>query len=594
MSLPNLVGQVLGQYEILELLGMGGMGAVYRAQQLRLKRPVALKVLSPALAAQPGYIERFIREAETAASLEHNHIVPVYDFGADEDWPYIVMRLLTGATLADRLQHSLDHEEPLPSPTEIAALLHQLGAALDYAHSLGVLHRDIKPSNIMFDDRGNPYIVDFGIAKLLEGSASLTASGMSMGTPAYMSPEQWRNEPLTPAADQYALGIITYQLLTGAAPFRATTPYGYMHLHLHEMPPPPHLADAHIPADAGPVLERAIAKHPAARFESVTAFAEAFLASLGETPAGHTGFFTRRIPKRQVVGGFGSSGARHASSPKERVSRRWPVGLAALGVIAIGVAGMTAILRPPGRVTPATTPTRTSPIVMVVPTVTPMPSPLPPTQTPIAIETPTPTMVFTSSPFFTATNRATALPSSTETPAATSSMTSTKTLTLTPSITATATSTASPSPTGTYTPSATSTPTLTITPTAAPSATRTASPTPSPTMTVRPAAPRPIPMPSATPSPAATVQPATPRPIPMPAASPTSTVTSTPTQTPCQLADVNGDGEVDILDIRSIAANYGRGTLHDNSLAALDLNRNGSIDILDVRRVASQYGSVCR
>lgn len=94
MSLPNLVGQVLGQYEILELLGIGGMGAVYRAQQLRLKRPVALKVLSPALAAQPGYIERFIHEAETAASLEHNHIVPVYDFGADEDWPYIVIRVL--------------------------------------------------------------------------------------------------------------------------------------------------------------------------------------------------------------------------------------------------------------------------------------------------------------------------------------------------------------------------------------------------------------------------------------------------------------------------------------------------------------------
>jgi serine/threonine protein kinase len=140
-----------------------------------------------------------------------------------------VMRLLTGGTLEQRITQRMSADKPLPSYGEISELLKQLASALDYAHSRGVIHRDIKPGNIMFDDNGLAYIVDFGIAKLMESSTSYTATGTPVGTPMYMPPEQWRSENLTPAADQYALAVTIYNLMTGRLPFEATTPYGLLH-----------------------------------------------------------------------------------------------------------------------------------------------------------------------------------------------------------------------------------------------------------------------------------------------------------------------------------------------------------------------------
>src|SRR5688572_2403827 len=145
MSVENLVGQQLAQYELRELLGAGGMGAVYRAYQTNLKREVAVKTLLVALAEQTDYVERFNREAEISASLEHAHIVPVHDYGIERNIAYVVMRLLTGGSLAQRLQSSHDEGRALPSLDETADLLRQLASALDYAHSRGVIHRDIKP-----------------------------------------------------------------------------------------------------------------------------------------------------------------------------------------------------------------------------------------------------------------------------------------------------------------------------------------------------------------------------------------------------------------------------------------------------------------
>ena len=168
MNVQNLSGQVFGQYELRELLGFGGMGAAYLGFQKSLERKVAVKVLFPGLAAEPGYIERFYREAKTAAALEHSHIVPIYDYGVQGDISYVVMRLLTGGTLEQRITQRMSADRPLPSYGEISELLKQLASALDYAHSRGVIHRDIKPGNIMFDDNGLAYIVDFGIAKLME------------------------------------------------------------------------------------------------------------------------------------------------------------------------------------------------------------------------------------------------------------------------------------------------------------------------------------------------------------------------------------------------------------------------------------------
>ncbi len=297
MNIQNLTGQVFGQYELCELLGFGGMGVAYRGHQRSLDRDVAIKVLFPGLSAEAGYIERFYREAKTAAALEHTHIVPVYDYGVQGDVSYVVMRLLTGGTLEQRMTQRVNAGKPLPSFGEVSDLLKQLASALDYAHSRGVIYRDIKPGNIMFDEQGVAYIVDFGLAKLMEASTSYTTSGTPVGTPLYMPPEQWRSEPLTPAADQYALAISIYQLLTGSLPFDATTPYGMLHKHLNEAPTPPQIYRSDVPDAVRRTLERAMEKNPADRWESITAFSEAFESAI----RGHTGqltnFFTTPVLK---------------------------------------------------------------------------------------------------------------------------------------------------------------------------------------------------------------------------------------------------------------------------------------------------------
>jgi serine/threonine protein kinase len=292
MSLEDLTGKTLGQYQLRQLLGMGGMGAVYRGVQLNLKREVAVKVLAPMLAKQPGYLKRFNREAETAASLEHRHIIPIYDYGTQGAVSYVVMRLLTGGGLDDRILHRGTSAPILPSLGETADLLDQLASALDYAHARGVIHRDIKPSNIMFDDEGSAYVVDFGIAKLLHATSALTGQGTTMGTPAYMAPEQWRAEDVGPASDQYSLGIMTYVLVTGKVPFEAPTPYALMHKHLNERPTPPQLVRPNIPREVADVLNRAMAKDAGARYDSIKAFAEAFRAAVQSQAGQPTGYFT--------------------------------------------------------------------------------------------------------------------------------------------------------------------------------------------------------------------------------------------------------------------------------------------------------------
>ena len=222
MNARNLVGQTLGQYELQEVLGRGGMADVYLGYQANLKRHVAVKVLAMNLVGEEGYVTRFIREAEIAASLEHPHIVPIIDFGtqASINVNYVVMRLLRGGSLAERMRQRRQDDENL-SLGETAALLNQIAGALDYAHKRNIVHRDIKPSNIMFDTQGTAFLVDFGIAKPLDVAQQMTMPGTSMGTVAYMAPEQWRGDKLTGAVDQYAMGLIIYTLVTGPPGFRS-------------------------------------------------------------------------------------------------------------------------------------------------------------------------------------------------------------------------------------------------------------------------------------------------------------------------------------------------------------------------------------
>lgn len=298
MSVENLTGLLLGQYELRELMGTGGMGSVYRAYQASLKREVAVKIMSPALAAQPDYLGRFNREAQTAAALEHPHIVPIHDYGTTEDGiSYVVMRLLTGGSLSQRLDEATTGKRPLPSFQEIANLLKQLGSALDYAHERGVIHRDIKPNNVMFDESGSAYLVDFGIAKLVaeassKTSATLTGTGAMVGTPAYMAPEQWLGQELTPAADQYGLGIMVYSMIVGRLPFEAPTLYALINQHLHDAPTPPQQWRTDVPDRVTVVISRALAKSPEARFPTVMTFAEAFDDAIGGVASTPTVFFT--------------------------------------------------------------------------------------------------------------------------------------------------------------------------------------------------------------------------------------------------------------------------------------------------------------
>lgn len=291
----SLLGQTLaGRYQIRELLGAGGMGAVYRAHQLTLRRDVAIKVLPGTLTDQPGYLERFNREAEIAARLEHPHIISIYDYGSENGITYVVMRLLTGSSLHERIRRYTYAQQDRPSLQEISTLLTMMAGALDYAHSSGVIHRDIKPSNVMLDERGTPYITDFGIAVLAESTSGLTQTGALIGTPLYMAPEMWQGLPLTPAVDQYALGAVIYQLLTGRQPFESETPYQMMVKHLQESVPPAHTLRPGTPAAISDVVNRALAKQASERYVTIGGFAEAFAAAAKGISEPDTHFFTQR------------------------------------------------------------------------------------------------------------------------------------------------------------------------------------------------------------------------------------------------------------------------------------------------------------
>ena len=263
----------LGEFEIGRELGRGGMAAVFLAHEISLDRKVAIKVMSPGLLMGEGMIERFKREAITIAHLNHPNIVAVYSVRAAQGLHFFVMRAIHGHSL-ERVIHQAGK---LPIPI-VLSILAQVGSALAYAHRFRVVHRDIKPANILIDDEGNAVVTDFGIAKAAE-SPSHTHTGALVGTPAYMSPEQCNSEEVSGATDQYALGVVAYEMLTGVPPFSGST-YTVIQAHI-DRPPAPIAAQV---ADCPPELEEAIlrmlAKNPADRFPGI---AQA-VAALGAVP----------------------------------------------------------------------------------------------------------------------------------------------------------------------------------------------------------------------------------------------------------------------------------------------------------------------
>ncbi|MCS6836367.1 MAG: protein kinase [Anaerolineae bacterium] len=271
----ELIGKDIGGYEVLRLIGQGGMARVYLARQQSMNRQVALKVLPRQFLDDETYLQRFNREVRIVSQLEHRNILPVHGYGEFEGQPYIVMRYMPSGSLDDLLRDG-------PMSLEACAdLLSQIAPALDYAHSKDVLHRDLKPSNILRDETGGYYLTDFGIAKLGNsgGGNTITTQGV-VGTPSYMSPEQAQGKPIDGRSDIYALGVMLFEMTTGRRPFEAETPYGVAVKQVTLPPPKPRNLNPQIPPAVEAVILRALDKDPARRYPSATALCEAFIQAM--------------------------------------------------------------------------------------------------------------------------------------------------------------------------------------------------------------------------------------------------------------------------------------------------------------------------
>jgi eukaryotic-like serine/threonine-protein kinase len=264
-----------GRYALAGVLGAGGMSTVWRARDQVLGREVAVKVLSPQFAADPGFLARFEREAQHAAALSHPHLVTVFDCGVDAAGPFIVMELVAGRTL----RQVLDEAGALP-PGEAVGVAAQVCEALAVAHGAGLVHRDIKPANIVLASGGGVKVLDFGIARA-EGATGGTKTLGMLGTAAYLSPEQASGGPAGPQADLYALGCVLFEMLTGAPPFSADTPVGLAYRQVHDDPGPPSARRPGLPAELDQITGALLAKDPAARPPGAAAARAALLSALG-------------------------------------------------------------------------------------------------------------------------------------------------------------------------------------------------------------------------------------------------------------------------------------------------------------------------
>ncbi|NLN74822.1 MAG: protein kinase [Armatimonadetes bacterium] len=266
------------RYVLVYELGHGGMGVVYRAKDTSLNRHVAVIVLPPEFARDEQFIERFTREVLNSARLDHPNVVQIYDVGQDGTTNYYVMQLVDGNDLQAEIR-----EREAFSLEETARLISQIAEGLDHAHSQGIVHRDIKPDNVLLDQHGYARVVDFGIARTMEGTR---LTGGMIGTPEYMSPEQARGEDVDGRSDQYSLAIVAYEMLTGSTPFRSDTaqPWALVNKHISEIPPDPRSLRSDLPEFVTQTLMRALAKAPEHRFSTCTDFASALAGNSQAAP----------------------------------------------------------------------------------------------------------------------------------------------------------------------------------------------------------------------------------------------------------------------------------------------------------------------
>ena len=271
--MQNLIGQSLGRYHILEKLGEGGMATVYKAYDTRLERDVAVKIIRSDLFGSSvieRMLKRFEREAKSMAKLSHANILKVLDYGEHEGSPYLVMELLSGGTLKEKFGHPMSWREAV-------RLLEPVANALAYAHSINILHRDVKPGNILISATGTPVLTDFGIAKLLdsEEGQTLTGTGVGVGTPEYMAPEQGLGKEADGRADIYSLGIVFFELVTGQKPYHAETPLAVLLKQVNDPLPDPRSIVPNLPEPVAKVIFKALAKDPAHRYQTMDEFANA-------------------------------------------------------------------------------------------------------------------------------------------------------------------------------------------------------------------------------------------------------------------------------------------------------------------------------
>ncbi|MDX1495415.1 MAG: protein kinase, partial [Longimicrobiales bacterium] len=347
----------LGEYEILDELGRGGMATVFRAHDISLDRKVAIKVMAPHLLEGEGMAERFKLEARTAAQLSHPHIIPIYAVKESASSLFFVMKFVEGRALDEIIART--GQLPIPMVKDI---LIKVGSALGYAHRRGVVHRDIKPGNIMIDDEGTPIVTDFGIAKVTE-TTGLTVTGTTIGTPSYMSPEQCEAKEVTGASDQYSLGIVAFQMLTARLPYEGDSAVSVMYKHCHEELPP--LADYRpdCPPDVIETVTRMVAKDPADRWPSMEAAIQKL--SLGSTSEAYLDPIRKELVKAAKEGDFerlaelstggaspipaSTTGGGTTAGPVEGSAaapgpRRFAAVLATLAVLAI--AGVAVVMQP--------------------------------------------------------------------------------------------------------------------------------------------------------------------------------------------------------------------------------------------------------
>lgn len=271
---PSWIGRTIsGRYKITALLGRGGMSTVYQATDLNLKRDVAIKIIHPHLTDNPEFLQRFEQEAASVARLRHAHITKVFDFNQEKGVYYMVMEYIAGETLAEKLRELNKTKSRLPYP-EIIRMMATICDAVDYAHQTRLIHRDIKPANILIDLLGEPILMDFGVAKMIGGSTH-TSTGAAMGTVAYMSPELVQGQEIDHRTDIYSLGIVLYELLSGAPPFTGDSTYEIMHSHVNRPIPLTDNLDAATPPGLLDIVKKALAKNPDDRFQSAAQMANA-------------------------------------------------------------------------------------------------------------------------------------------------------------------------------------------------------------------------------------------------------------------------------------------------------------------------------